>query len=234
MRPAIAYIRVSRPKQGRSGLGLEAQQTAIKAFCALHGYRIEAEYREVETGRGADALERRPELAAAMKFARKLGKGGKTGAAPIIIAKLDRLSRDVHFISGLMVQRIPFIVTELGPDVDPFMLHIHAAVAEKERERIAQRTREALAAAKARGQVLGNAEIGEARKAEADLHAEQFRPVFEPLRNLPAKRISVILNERGIATARGGKWQATQVIRLLSRLRFSGDDLGGLNSDRPT
>jgi DNA invertase Pin-like site-specific DNA recombinase len=102
--------------------------------------------------KGADALERRPELAAAMKFARKLGKGGKAGAAPVIIAKLDRLSRDVHFISGLMVQRIPFIVTELGPDVDPFMLHIHAAVAEKERERIAQRTREALAAAKARGQ----------------------------------------------------------------------------------
>src|SRR4051812_35471072 len=130
-----------------------------------------------------------------MKLARRLGRGGKSGAAPIIIAKLDRLSRDVHFISGLMVQRIPFIVTELGPDVDPFMLHIHAAVAEKERERIAQRTREALAAAKARGQVLGNVEIGKARKAEADLPAKHFRPVFEPLRNLAAKRISVILNE---------------------------------------
>ncbi|WP_271581397.1 recombinase family protein [Bradyrhizobium sp. CCBAU 45389] len=96
MRPAVSYIRVSKPKQGRSGLGLEAQQAAIKAFCAQHGYSIEAEYREVETGKGADALERRPELAAAMKFVRKLGKGGKTGAAPIIIAKLDRLSRDVH------------------------------------------------------------------------------------------------------------------------------------------
>jgi DNA invertase Pin-like site-specific DNA recombinase len=156
MRPAVSYIRVSKPKQGRSGLGLEAQQAAIKAFCAQHGYKIEAEYREVETGKGADALERRPELAAAMKHARRLGKGGKARSAPIIIAKLDRLSRDVHFISGLMVQRIPFIVTELGPDVDPFMLHIHAAVAEKERERIAQRTREALAAAKARGRQLGN------------------------------------------------------------------------------
>ena len=151
MHPAVAYLRVSKPKQGRSGLGLEAQQTAIKAFCAQHGYEVEAEYREVETGKGADALERRPELAAAMKFARKLGKGGKARAAPVIIAKLDRLSRDVHFISGLMVQRVPFIVTELGPDVDPFMLHIHAAVAEKERNRIAQRTKEALAAAKARG-----------------------------------------------------------------------------------
>src|SRR6478609_12092808 len=175
MRPAVAYIRVSKPKQGRSGLGLEAQQATIKAFCAQHGFNVEAEYREVETGKGADALERRPELAAAMKVARKLGKGGKARSAPIIIAKLDRLSRDVHFISGLMVQRVPFIVTELGPDVDPFMLHIHAAVAEKERERIAQRTREALAAAKARGRRLGNADIGEAREAEADVHAEHFR-----------------------------------------------------------
>jgi DNA invertase Pin-like site-specific DNA recombinase len=218
MRSAVSYIRVSKPKQGRSGLGLEAQQAAIRAFCAQHGYKIEVEYREVETGKGADALERRPELAAAMKFARKLGKGGKAGAAPVIIAKLDRLSRDVHFISGLMVQRIPFIVTELGPEVDPFMLHIHAAVAEKERERIAQRTREALAAAKARGQKLGNSEIGKARQEEADVNAEQFRSIVEPLRTLPAKRISAILNNQKILTARGGIWQATQVIRLLNRL----------------
>jgi DNA invertase Pin-like site-specific DNA recombinase len=218
MRSAVAYIRVSKPKQGRSGLGLEAQQTAIRLFCVQHGYTIEAEYREVETGKGADALERRPQLAAAMKHARKLGKGGRAGAAPVIIAKLDRLSRDVHFVSGLMVQRIPFIVTELGPDVDPFMLHIHAAVAEKERERIAQRTREALAAAKARGQKLGNSEIGRARKAEADVRAQHLRPIIEPLRALPAKRISIVLNERGINTPRGGKWQATQVIRLLGRL----------------
>ncbi|MCA1382694.1 MULTISPECIES: recombinase family protein [unclassified Bradyrhizobium] len=231
MRSAVSYIRVSKPKQGRSGLGLEAQQSAIRSFCGQHGYSIEAEYREVETGKGADALERRPELAAAMKHARKIGRGGKSGAAPIVIAKLDRLSRDVHFISGLMVQRIPFIVTELGPDVDPFMLHIHAAVAEKERERIAQRTREALAAAKARGQVLGNSSIGQARKAEADLNAEHFRSIIEPLRDLPAKRISVILNDRGVTTPKGGKWQATQVIRLLSRLHFS--DENRLSSDRP-
>jgi DNA invertase Pin-like site-specific DNA recombinase len=81
MRPAVTYIRVSKPKQGRRGLGLEAQQAAIKTLCAQQGYKIEAEYREVETGKGADALERRHELAAAMKFARKLGKGGKAGAA---------------------------------------------------------------------------------------------------------------------------------------------------------
>jgi DNA invertase Pin-like site-specific DNA recombinase len=218
MRPAVAYIRVSKPKQGRSGLGLEAQQNAIKTFCAQHGYNIEAEYREVETGKGADALERRPELATAMKFARKLGKGSKARAAPVIIAKLDRLSRDVHFISGLMVQRVPFIVTELGPDVDPFMLHIHAAVAEKERNRIAQRTKEALAAAKARGQQFGNPGIGNLRKAEAEERASQLRSIIEPLRYLPPKWISAVLNERKITTPRGGSWQATQVIRLLNRL----------------
>ncbi|MGY8683337.1 recombinase family protein [Bradyrhizobium sp. UFLA05-153] len=218
MRPAVSYIRVSKPKQGRSGLGLEAQQGAIRSFCAQHGYSIEAEYREVETGKGADALERRPELAAAMKYARKLGRGGKSGAAPIVIAKLDRLSRDVHFISGLMVQRIPFIVTELGPDVDPFMLHIHAAVAEKERERIAQRTKEALAAAKARGQQLGNPNIGQLRQAEALMRAMRLRAMIDPLRGLPANRISAILNERKVSAPRGGKWQATQVIRLLERL----------------
>ncbi len=218
MRSAVSYIRVSKPKQGRSGLGLEAQLAAIKAFCAQHGYTIEAEYREVETGKGADALERRPELAAAMKFARKLGKGSKARAAPVIIAKLDRLSRDVHFISGLMVQRVPFIVTELGPDVDPFMLHIHAAVAEKEWSRIAQRTREALAAAKARGQQLGNPNIGQLRQAEAIERADGLNSIVEPLRNLPATRISAILNERKIAAPRGGRWQATQVIRLIAHL----------------
>jgi len=182
MLAAVSYIRVSKPKQRRSGLGLEAQQTAIRPFCAQHGYKIEAEYREIETGKGADALERRPELAAAMKHARKLGKGSKARAAPIIITKLDRLSRDVHFISGLMVQRVPFIVTELGPDVDPFLLHVIAAFGEKERSRISERTKEALAAAKARGQQLGDPEIGHVRKAEADLHAAQLRHIIEPLR----------------------------------------------------
>jgi DNA invertase Pin-like site-specific DNA recombinase len=200
---------------------LEAQQAAISLFCAQHGYEIEAEYREVETGKGSDALDRRPELAAAMKHARKLGKGGKARSAPIIVSKLDRISRDVHFVSGLMVQRIPFIVTELGLNVDPFMLHIHAAVAEKERERIAQRTREALTAAKARGQQLGDPDIGQLRQAEAAERANRLRSIIEPLRDIPAKRISEILNQRKITAPRGGNWQATQVIRLLARLNLA-------------
>ena len=126
MKTAIAYTRVSTASQGRSGLGLEAQQAALARFAEAEGFDFAETFTEVETGKGADALERRPQLSAALIAARKL-------KAPIVVAKLDRLSRDVHFISGLMTHRTPFIVAELGPDIDPFMLHIYAAVAEKER-----------------------------------------------------------------------------------------------------
>src|SRR3954462_11018919 len=145
---AIAYIRVSTSRQGKSGLGFEAQQAALAKFAEAEGYNLIQTFKEVETGKGADALERRPQLAAALKVARK-------NNAPIIVAKLDRLSRDVHFISGLMSHKTPFIVAELGADVDPFMLHIYAALAEKERRVISQRTRDALAAKKAQGVKLG-------------------------------------------------------------------------------
>src|SRR4029077_1223480 len=146
---AVAYTRVSTVKQGSSGLGMAAQEAAISAFCRQHGYEIVARYGEVETGKGHDALDRRPQLAAALAHARKL-KG------PVVVAKLDRLGRDVAFIAGLMVNRVPFIVTELGIDTDPFMLHIYAALAQKERALISARTKAALKAAKARGVKLGN------------------------------------------------------------------------------
>src|SRR6267143_969782 len=149
MKPAIAYIRVSKPRQGRSGLGLEAQQTSIALFCEVEGFAIQATFTEVETGKGFDALERRPQLAAALAEAKKL-------KSAVIVAKLDRLSRDVAFIAGLMAQRVPFIVTELGIDADPFMLHLYAALAEKERRLIGERTRSALAARKAQAARLGN------------------------------------------------------------------------------
>ena len=103
------------------------------------GITLIAEYVEIETGKGADALDRRPELSAALAQARK-------AKCPILVAKLDRLSRDVHFISGLMAHRVPFIVAELGADADPFMLHLYAALAEKERSLISARTKAALAA----------------------------------------------------------------------------------------
>jgi DNA invertase Pin-like site-specific DNA recombinase len=132
MRPVISYIRVSTGKQGKSGLGIEAQREAIARFAAAEGLEVLAEFVEVESGKGSDALDRRPRLAEAL---------AKAAKAPVVVAKLCRLSRDVAFISGLMAQRVPFIVTELGADADPFMLHIYAALAEKERALIADRTR---------------------------------------------------------------------------------------------
>jgi len=112
---AVAYYRVSTAQQGRSGLGIDAQRAAIQHFAEGEGIEIIAEHVEVESGKGADALDRRPELAAALAAARK-------ARCPVLVAKLDRLSRDVHFISGLMTHRVPFVVAELGADADPFML----------------------------------------------------------------------------------------------------------------
>src|SRR5262249_57215802 len=121
---------------------VEAQREALARFGATEGFEIVREFVEIETGKGADALDRRPQLAAALAEARRR-------KCAIAVAKLDRLSRDVHFISGLMVHRVPFLVAELGADVDPFVLHLYAALAEKERRLISQRTKAALKAAKA-------------------------------------------------------------------------------------
>ncbi len=151
MQHAVAYYRVSTARQGRSGLGIEAQRAAVARFAEAEGYTLIAEFTEVETGKGADALDRRPQLAAALA-------AGKTGKCPVIVAKLDRLSRDVAFIAGLMAQRVPFIVAELGADADPFMLHLYAALAEKERRLISERTRSALAAAEGAGREAGEPE----------------------------------------------------------------------------
>ena len=132
MRKAIAYYRVSTERQRRSGLGLEAQRSAVQRFAATEGFLLSGEYVEAESGKGADALDRRPQLAAALQAAR-------AAKCPVIVAKLDRLSRDVAFVSGLMAQRVPFFVAELGADADPFMLHLYAALAEKERRLISER-----------------------------------------------------------------------------------------------
>lgn len=217
MKPAIAYIRVSTARQGKSGLGLEAQQQALARFAEAEGYELVHSYTEVETGKGADALERRPQLAEALRVAKKQ-------KAPIIVAKLDRLSRDVHFISGLMSHRTPFIVAELGPNVDPFMLHIHAAVAEQERRLISQRTKDALAAKKAQGVKLGGLNAGgiESHK-EAMQRAEQLRPVLEELDGLSFGGMAAELNNRGVPTPAGGPWRAVTVRRVLRRLEHPGN-----------
>ena len=149
MDSVVAYLRVSTERQQRSGLGIEAQRAAIARFAETEGLTIVAEFVEAETGKGADALDRRPQLAAALAAAAQR-------KCSVVVSKLDRLSRDVAFVSGLMAQRVPFIVAELGRDADPFMLHLYAALAEKERRLISERTRAALAAKRANGARLGN------------------------------------------------------------------------------
>ena len=178
----VSYIRVSTAQQGKSGLGIEAQRLALDAFAKANGFEIVAEFVEVETGKGSDAIERRPQLNAALAKARR-------EKCAVVVAKLDRLSRDVHFISGLMVHRVPFIVAELGADVDPFMIHLFAALAEKERALISQRTKAALSAAKARGQKLGNPNISAAREAGATaLKANEIATRRTSCRSSPRSR----------------------------------------------
>jgi DNA invertase Pin-like site-specific DNA recombinase len=207
---AVAYVRVST--KAKSGLGLEAQRDAIAVFAKAEGYRIAAAFEEHESGKGADALDRRPKLATAIKAARKLG-------GPVIVSKLDRLSRDVHLISGLMAHRVPLIVTELGADVDPFVLHLFAALAQKERALISQRTKQGLAAAKKRGVKLGGWTAGSERsQKEAAVLAERMRPVMQELAGLSARQAAVELNRRKILASTGGQWYAATVIRLRERI----------------
>ena len=211
MTPIITYIRVSTQKQGRSGLGLEAQRDQLAKFAAAEQYEIATEYVEVESGKGADALEKRPKLAAAITDARRRN-------CAIAVAKLDRLSRDVHFISGLMSHKTPFIVAELGPDVDPFVLHLFAALAEKERSMISKRTREALARAKARGVKLGNQAQADANRAAAAAQAKDLAPVFLDFDSLSANAAAKRLNDLSIPTRTGAPWSAKTVIRVRNRL----------------
>src|SRR5436190_17756319 len=199
MQQAVAYYRVSTARQGRSGLGIEAQRAAVQRFAEAEGFELVAEFVEVETGKGSDALERRPQLSGALA-------AGRARKCPVIVAKLDRLSRDVAFIAGLMAQRVPFIVAELGVDADPFMLHLYAALAEKERRLIGERTRSALAARKAQGARLGNttnarsaAAIGrQVQVAEADAFAGNVLPIIHSIRS------SGVTDLRGIAQALNG------------------------------
>jgi len=221
MTTAVGYVRVSTSAQGRSGLGLEAQRAAIARFAEAEGLDVTQVFQEVETGSGADALDRRPVLAAALSQARK-------AKAAVVVAKLCRLSRDVAFISGMMAQRVPFIVTELGADADPFMLHIYAALAEKERGMIADRTRAALAAKKAQGAVLGNrtnlnaaqAMGAAANAAGAEAFAANVLPIIRQIQASGAKTARAIaeaLNARGIRTVRGGAWYDSTVRNLMAR-----------------
>lgn len=217
----IGYVRVSTSGQGRSGLGIEAQRETLERFAASEGFVLSRVFVEVETGKGSDALDRRPELSAALAEARRK-------RCPVAVAKLDRLSRDVHFISGLMAHRVPFLVAELGADVDPFVLHLFAALAEKERSMISIRTRDALARAKARGTKLGGPALDKARElaavsivTAADRHADNVVPIIREIQRAGASTLRAVaeaLNARGIATARGGRWHAATVRNALARV----------------
>lgn len=218
-RTLVSYLRVSTDRQGKSGLGLEAQRKAVEGFAASNGFELVAEFVEVETGKGADALDRRPQLAAALAAARK-------AKCAVLVAKLDRLSRDVAFVAGLMAQRVPFLVAELGEGVDPFVLHLYAALAEKERAMISARTKAALAGKVGTG-VLGNrtnlaeasAKGASANRDAARAFAENVRPVIEAIRaaGVTSNRgIAAELNARRVETVRGGTWSAVQVGRILA------------------
>lgn len=222
MKTAVSYIRVSTARQGHSGLGIAAQHEAIRRFAEAEGFEIVTEHVEVETGKGADALDRRPVLKAALDEARK-------AKCPVIVAKLDRLSRDVAFVAGLMSQRVPFVVAELGIDTDPFLLHLYAALAEKERAMISQRTKSALAAAKARGVELGRhgrdvlAPMNQkAAQERAQALSGAVRRKLDDGKSL--RKITDELNAEGVPTARGGQWHLTTVKRLVDRV----DQLGSL------
>ncbi len=226
----VAYFRVSTEQQGRSGLGLEAQKLAVERFAEAQGLTVVSSFEEIETGKGSDALDRRPQLLAALAEARRR-------QCRVAVAKLDRLSRDVAFISGLMAKNVPFVVAELGPDVDPFMLHIYAALAEKERAMISQRTKDALKAAKARGVILGGfrdrrgtpADCERARAvqaANADRRAIDLAPEIQAIRSEGKNSLRAIaagLNERGITAPRGGHWTAAQVRSAVSRIARHAD-----------
>lgn len=219
----VTYLRVSTARQGESGLGLEAQRAAVDAYVRRFGPHavILQEYQEIESGRRND----RPQLHEAIEHARLAG-------ARLVIAKLDRLSRNVHFLSGLKDAGVDFVAADM-PDANALTVHILAAVAEHEREMISQRTKAALAAAKARGMKLGNpngaahlrgrgnGDAVAAITAKADAKAEQLRKTLARIEGdgvTSARGIAAELNTRGVLSPRGGVWSATTVQRLRERL----------------
>lgn len=213
----VIYKRVSTEDQGKSGLGLAAQERDIQLF--LTGftevpYEVLADYTEIETGKAND----RPVLGEALALVRKTG-------ADLLVAKLDRLSRKVSFISAVMDDPKVRLRVAAMPYADKFQLHIYAALAEQEREFISARTKAALAEAKARGTQLGGLRDKTMKRnavvqADAEARAERVAGIVLPMREAgtPLREIAGHLNRAGVPTARGGQWQASQVMRILERL----------------
>jgi DNA invertase Pin-like site-specific DNA recombinase len=211
----VSYIRVSTARQGSSGLGLEAQQEAVRRYLKGGSWDLVAEFQEVETGKGANALEKRPQLRAALDACRR-------NNSTLVIAKLDRLARNVHFVSGLMESKVRFVACDM-PEANELTIHIMAAFAEHEAKRISQRTKDALAVAKARGVVLGRAGPEnlrpnlEQRQKASKAFAERLRPMYESMRTrgLSQRAMVVELNSVGVPAPKGGMWSLLQVQRLI-------------------
>ena len=209
----VAYYRVSTDRQGQSGLGLEAQRAAVEAFAKGE---VIAEFTEVESGRKSD----RAQLAAALAAAKK-------AKATLVIAKLDRLARNVHFVSGLLESGVPFVCAD-SPEADRTWLQMSAVFAEWEARKISERTKAALVAAKARGVRLGSptpaagSKAGnEAIQARAQAFAQRVLPIINSIKSqgmTSLREIAAELPARGVQTARGGsQWHASQVGNLLAR-----------------
>ena len=211
MRHYVSYLRVSTHKQGYSGLGIEAQRTAVASYLAAVGGTLLAEHVEVESG----SSKMRPVLSDAIQACKREG-------ATLLIAKLDRLARNVAFVSSLMEGAVEFIAVD-APYANRLMIHILAAFAEHEREQISQRTKLALAAAKQRGVILGSngVRLAAERRAKATEFAEGYRqPILEALRR-GARTLAEVasdLNEMGSTTRMGSAWSPGTVQRTMSRL----------------
>jgi len=216
----VAYYRVSTKRQGRSGLGLEAQQHAVREYLNGGDWQIVGERTEVESGKRSD----RPALDQALAMCRLHG-------AKLVIAKLDRLSRNAAFLLNLRDSGVDFVCADM-PNANRLTVGIMAMVAEDEAERISARTKAALAAAKRRGVTLGGfrgkvpaakhrAASAAARQERSEQRAADIAPVIAELRaagKTSLRDIAAGLNEQGITTARGGEWTATQVMRVLERI----------------
>lgn len=211
----VSYLRVSTEKQGRSGLGLEAQRAAVDQFLNGGRWHLLEEFVEVETGKGAKALSKRPKLRAAIEACKK-------HKATLVIAKLDRLARNVAFISKLMEDRVEFVAADM-PSANKLTVHILAAVAEEEARAISARTKAALAAAKERGVKLGahGRVLARQNLKAATAHARSLRKVIGELADdegLSLRLIVEELNARKVPTARGGHWHLRTLQRVMQRL----------------
>ena len=218
MKQYVVYTRVSTEDQGRSGLGKEAQERDINIYLSSYSevpWEIAGTFHDTLSGK----IDNRPELTKALAMARETG-------AELLVAKLDRLSRDVAFIATLLKdKRVAFRVASM-PHADKFQLHIYAALAEQERDFISKRTIDALRAAKARGKKLGGLRPGTlvraaATKAKAQTDAEKAMKAIRPLKDAGQNlsQIAAILNDKDVATSRGGTWTAKQVSRVLERVQ---------------